>query len=57
LQLETKINFVDGRLGKKEKQTSISDFVSSARLFFIDVYIQPTQFCLREESVFTSYFY
>jgi len=28
LQLETRINFADGRLGKKEKQTSISDFVS-----------------------------
>ena len=28
LQLETRINFPDGRLGKKEKQTSISDFVN-----------------------------
>ena len=27
LQLENRINFADGRLGKKEKQTSISDFV------------------------------
>ena len=28
LQLETRINFADGILGKKEKQTSISDFVN-----------------------------
>ena len=28
LQLETRINFADGRLGKKEKQTSISDFIN-----------------------------
>ena len=27
LQLETRINFAEGRLGNKEKQTSISDFV------------------------------
>jgi hypothetical protein len=28
LQFETRINFADGILGKKEKQTSISDFVN-----------------------------